>query len=209
MGPNKPGLIFVTLLIKLGVIASLASIIARFGHFRRLIFLEERNLKQKLLFAAVLGVPFMLGVLARLLTHGYAGTQLANGYPGADLSLEGTVLASLRDARSVQDFLRPHGARAPLLSRFASSLDQVVDRAGHPDRRGPPAPHLEQHPHAAQARGAGTAADGSAHGSLSQPDQPAFPVQYAQHGLFPHPLRPGHRAHRAAEALEHPAPPAE
>jgi len=95
MGPNKPALIFVTLLIKLGVIASLASIIARFGHFRRLIFLEERNLKQKLLFAAVLGVPFMLGVLARLLTHGYAGTQLTNGYPGADLSLEGTVLAGL------------------------------------------------------------------------------------------------------------------
>src|SRR5438552_17965545 len=95
MGPNRPGLIFVTLLIKLGVIASLASIIARFGHFRRLIFLEERNLKQKLLFAAVLGVPFMLGVLARLLTHGYAGTQLTNGYPGADLSLEGTVLAGL------------------------------------------------------------------------------------------------------------------
>jgi two-component system LytT family sensor kinase len=95
MVPNSPALILVTLLIKLGVIASLASIIARFDHFRRLIFLEERNPKQKLLFAAVLGVPFMLGVLARLLTHGYAGTQLTNGYPGADLSLEGTVLAGL------------------------------------------------------------------------------------------------------------------
>ncbi|PYV22494.1 MAG: sensor histidine kinase [Acidobacteria bacterium] len=95
MALNKLSLILVTLLIKLGVIASLASIIARFGHFRRLIFLEERNPKQKLLFAALLGVPFMLGVLARLLTHGYAGTQLTSGYPGADLSLEGTVLAGL------------------------------------------------------------------------------------------------------------------
>ncbi len=92
---NPSGLIFVTLLIKLGVIASLASFIARFAHFRRLIFLEERNPKQKLLFAALLGVPFMMGVLARLLTHGFAGTQLASGYPGADLSLEGTVLAGL------------------------------------------------------------------------------------------------------------------
>lgn len=95
MNTNPPGIILVTLLIKLGVIASLASIIARFAHFRRLIFLEERNPKQKLLFAAVLGVPFMMGVLARLLTHGYAGTELNFGYPGADLSLEGTALAGL------------------------------------------------------------------------------------------------------------------
>jgi two-component system, LytTR family, sensor kinase len=95
MNANPPGIILVTLLIKLGVIASLASIIARFAHFRRLIFLEERNPKQKLLFAAVLGIPFMLGVLARLLTHGYAGTGLRTGYLGADLSLEGTALAGL------------------------------------------------------------------------------------------------------------------
>src|SRR6266705_2893514 len=95
MNTNPPGIILVTLLIKLGVIASLASIIARFAHFRRLIFLEERNPKQKLLFAAVLGVPFMMGVLTRLLTHGYAGTELKVGYPGADLSLEGTALAGL------------------------------------------------------------------------------------------------------------------
>ena len=92
---SSTGLVFVTLLIKLGAIASVASFIARFGHFRRLIFLEERNPKQKLRFAALLGVPFMMGVLARLLTHGYAGTQLTSGYPGADLSLEGTVLAGL------------------------------------------------------------------------------------------------------------------
>jgi two-component system, LytTR family, sensor kinase len=95
MNANPPGIVLVTLLIKLGVIASLASIIARFAHFRRLIFLEKRNPKQKLLFAAVLGVPFMMGVLTRLLTHGYAGTELGRGYPGTDLSLEGTTLAGL------------------------------------------------------------------------------------------------------------------
>jgi two-component system, LytTR family, sensor kinase len=95
MNSNPPGIILVTLLIKLGVIASLASIIARFAHFRRLIFLEERNPKQKLLFAAVLGIPFMMGVLTRLLTHGYAATELKIGYPGTDLSLEGTALAGL------------------------------------------------------------------------------------------------------------------
>ncbi len=77
--------ILVTLLIKLGTIASLASIISRFDVFRRLIFLEQRTPKQKLSFAAVLGVPFMLGVLARLVA----------GYGGVDLSLEITVLAGL------------------------------------------------------------------------------------------------------------------
>src|SRR5437667_10287966 len=102
MALNKLSLILVTLLIKLGVIASLASIIARFGHFRRLIFLEERNPKQKLLFAALLGVPFMLGVLARLLTHGYAGTQLTSGYPGADVSLQGTALAGVLGGPTVR-----------------------------------------------------------------------------------------------------------
>ena len=77
--------VFVTLLIKLGVIASLASIIARFDKFRRLLLIETRTPKQKLLFAAFLGVPFMLGVLTRLVVH----------YQGGDLSLEITVLGGL------------------------------------------------------------------------------------------------------------------
>lgn len=87
---NSPAFILVTLLIKLGVIASLASIIARFGQFRRLLLVEVRSPRQKLLFAAFLGVPFMLGVLARLLAR-YQGT----GYLGTDLNLEVTVLAGL------------------------------------------------------------------------------------------------------------------
>jgi two-component system LytT family sensor kinase len=82
---NSPALILVTLLIKLGVTASLASIIARFGQFRRLLFEEQRSPRQKLVFAAFLGVPFMLGVLTRLLAH----------YQGIDLSLEMTVVAGL------------------------------------------------------------------------------------------------------------------
>lgn len=89
MSPNlnsSPALIFVTLLVKAGVIASLATIIARFARFRRLLLIEQRSPRQKLVFAAFLGVPFLLGVLARLLpTH----------YLGADLSLEVTVVAGL------------------------------------------------------------------------------------------------------------------
>jgi two-component system LytT family sensor kinase len=78
--------VLVILLIKLGVIASLASIIARFDKFRRLLLTEVRTTREKLLFAAFLGVPFLLGVLARLLpTH----------YQGTDLSLEITVVGGL------------------------------------------------------------------------------------------------------------------
>jgi two-component system LytT family sensor kinase len=77
--------ILVTLLIKLAVIALLAGFIARFGRFRQLIFIEQRSPSEKLEFAVFLGIPFTLGVLARLLAH----------YPSADLSLEVTVLAGL------------------------------------------------------------------------------------------------------------------
>ncbi len=88
MDPNaSTARIFVTLLIKLGVVALLAGFIARFGRFRRLLFIEQRSPRQKLQFAAFLGVPFMLSMLTRLLGHG--------SYPGTDLSLEVTVLGGL------------------------------------------------------------------------------------------------------------------
>ncbi|MGH9436718.1 MAG: histidine kinase, partial [Terriglobia bacterium] len=82
---SPTSVILLTLLIKLGVIASLASITVRFGPFKRLIFVEYRTPKEKLQFALFLGVPFMLGVLMRLLAK----------YQGADLSLEITVLSGL------------------------------------------------------------------------------------------------------------------
>ncbi len=82
---NSSGIVYVTVLIKLGVIASLASIIGRFGRFRQLLMIEDRTIRQKLLFAAFLGIPFTLGVLTRLIAH----------YQGADLSLEITVVAGL------------------------------------------------------------------------------------------------------------------
>ena len=82
---SSPALLLVTLLIKLGLIASLASIITRFGAFKELLFVEQRNARQKIHFAAFLGIPFFLGVMARLVA----------GYQGADLSLEITLLAGL------------------------------------------------------------------------------------------------------------------
>ena len=82
---SSPAIIFVILLLKLAVIALLAGFIARFGRFRRLLLVEQRGPREKLLFAAFLGVPFMMGVLARLLAH----------YQASDLNLEVTVVAGL------------------------------------------------------------------------------------------------------------------
>jgi len=77
--------LILTLMIKLGVVAVLAGFIARFQAFRRLILIEERSPRQKLIFASFLGVPFMLGVLIRLLAK----------YQATDLGLEVTVLSGL------------------------------------------------------------------------------------------------------------------
>jgi two-component system LytT family sensor kinase len=75
----------VDLLIKLAVMALLAGFIARFGMFRRLLLIEQRGPREKIEFAAFLGLPFMVGVLVRLIAS----------YPTTDLSLEVTVLAGL------------------------------------------------------------------------------------------------------------------
>jgi two-component system LytT family sensor kinase len=77
----------VDLLLKLAVMALLAGFIARFSMFRRLLMIEQRGPRQKIQFAAFLGLPFMVGVLARLVAQ--------DKYPTADLSLEVTVLAGL------------------------------------------------------------------------------------------------------------------
>src|SRR5947209_20279691 len=77
--------VFVTLLIKIGVVALLAGFIARFGRFRSLILEEQRKPRQKLALAAFLGVPFMLGVLTRMLA----------GYEGPGVGLEANVMAGI------------------------------------------------------------------------------------------------------------------
>jgi two-component system LytT family sensor kinase len=77
----------VELLIKLAVMALVAGFIARFSLFRELLMIEQRGPRQKIIFAAFLGLPFMVGVLVRLLSQ--------SQYPTTDLSLEVIVLAGL------------------------------------------------------------------------------------------------------------------
>jgi two-component system, LytTR family, sensor kinase len=74
-----------TLVVKLAVAAALAIILVRFRWFRRILLTEKRDWPERLVFAAGLGVPLVVGVACRLLLH----------YDAADLTLSGSFLAGL------------------------------------------------------------------------------------------------------------------
>lgn len=78
-------LVMVTILVKLGVMASIASLLSRFGAFKRLLYKAELSLKEKLIFALLSGMLLSIGVIVRLLLN----------YDAADLSLSGTLLVGL------------------------------------------------------------------------------------------------------------------
>ncbi len=77
--------LLVTLMVKLAVVAVLATMLVRFPWFRRILLTEKRDWPERLIFAASLGVPLTAGVLARLLLN----------YDAADLTLSGSFLAGL------------------------------------------------------------------------------------------------------------------
>ena len=74
-----------TLIVKLAIIAVLATMLARYHRFRHILIFERRGWIDRLTFTLALGIPLMAGVAARLLL----------GYKAADLSLEGAFLAGL------------------------------------------------------------------------------------------------------------------
>jgi two-component system, LytTR family, sensor kinase len=78
-------LLLTTLLVKLAVIATLATMLVRFRWFRRILLTEKRDWPERLVFAASLGVPLTAGVVVRLLLN----------YEAADLTLSGSFLAGL------------------------------------------------------------------------------------------------------------------
>jgi two-component system LytT family sensor kinase len=77
--------LLVTLLAKLAIAAALATMLARFRFFRRILLTERRDWPERLTFAAGLGIPLAAGVASRLLLH----------YDAADLTLSGPFLAGL------------------------------------------------------------------------------------------------------------------
>ena len=79
-------LIWITLLVKMGVIASVASVLARVTTFRRLFFAEHRTSNQTLALLAFIVVPLTLGVWIR--------TAVPN-FLAADISFETVILLGL------------------------------------------------------------------------------------------------------------------
>jgi two-component system, LytTR family, sensor kinase len=74
-----------TLVVKLAVIAALATMLVRYRRFRHILIFERRGWPDRLTFALSLGIPLTAGVAARLLLN----------YNAADLTLEGSFLAGL------------------------------------------------------------------------------------------------------------------
>jgi two-component system LytT family sensor kinase len=78
--------LLLTLLVKLALMAMLATMLARYRRFRHILIFERRGWLDRLVFTLSLGIPLTAGVTIRV---------LSKGYPGADLTLEGSFLAGL------------------------------------------------------------------------------------------------------------------
>ncbi len=79
-------LVLITLLVKLGVAAAVASALARSRTFQRVLFAESRSRGQTLALMAFMLVPLTLGVWVR--------TKVSN-FQAADISFETTILLGL------------------------------------------------------------------------------------------------------------------
>ena len=78
-------ILLITLVVKLAVVAALATMLVRYRRFRHILIFERRAWPDRLVFALSLGIPATAGVVSRLLLH----------YDAADLTLEGSFLAGL------------------------------------------------------------------------------------------------------------------
>jgi len=83
-------LILVTLLLKLGVAATVSTVLGRSKEFRRLLFEERRTTKQKVYLALWMGLPMALGVWIRVSVRSFLA---------GDLSFESTLLLGVIGGR--------------------------------------------------------------------------------------------------------------
>ena len=82
LGPNE---LLLTLLVKLAVMAVLATTLARYRRFRHILIFERRGWFDRLVFTLSITLPLMAGIVLRKTFSFY----------GADLTLEGALLAGL------------------------------------------------------------------------------------------------------------------
>ena len=97
-----------TLLLKVGVAASLAALLARSAIFRKVLYTEERDSDQKVKLMLFMTPPLAIGVMLRLMGHPYRF---------ADLTLEGSFLLGLLGGRVVG----PLGGSIVSLPAFSST----------------------------------------------------------------------------------------
>jgi len=76
-------LILITLLVKLGVAAAVASAVGRSKEFKRLLFREDRTLPQTLGFISFMAVPIGLGIIVR---------QNVRNFLAADIAFESVII---------------------------------------------------------------------------------------------------------------------
>src|SRR5689334_17582016 len=74
-----------TLVVKLAVMAALATMLVRYRRFRHILIFERRDWPDRLIFVCFFGIPLAAGVVSRLLLN----------YRAADLTLEGAFIAGL------------------------------------------------------------------------------------------------------------------
>ncbi len=77
--------LLIVLLVKIAVMAVLATMLARYRRFRHILIFERRGWQDRLVFMLALGLPLMAGVTSRVVLD----------YDAADLTLEGAFLAGL------------------------------------------------------------------------------------------------------------------
>jgi two-component system LytT family sensor kinase len=78
-------LLLTTLVVKITIVAALATLLVRYHRFRHILISERRAWPERLIFALSFGIPLAMGVASRLLLN----------YNAADLTLEGAFVAGL------------------------------------------------------------------------------------------------------------------
>src|SRR2546426_4590418 len=124
-----------TLLLKVGVAASFAALLARWAVFRKVLFTEERDSDKKVKLMIFLTPPLAIGVMLRLVGHPYRF---------ADLMLEGSFLLGLLGGRvvgpmggslvSLPAFFNHEWLSTPMAA--SAGLLGGLGRQGIPDKEG-------------------------------------------------------------------------
>jgi len=86
---------YLLLLVRLGLMAAIASVLARSNAFKTVLMRESRTMKQRLDLSLWLSIVFGATVALRVLISRSVERERFRGYQAADLGLEGSLIAGL------------------------------------------------------------------------------------------------------------------